>query len=140
MTDQQPEERIALEDIPLTLAVEYVNPEDTSKPVLRRICGKDPFILFEMKQADGAIVADITASCIPDDQDLIETLEVFLTALVEERASRLSAEALRAAAEATEAGVDEFDSVIDDAVNEYLDEEAMRASEDATFRSVGGGL
>ena len=115
MTDQ-PEERIALEDIPLTLAVEYVNPEDTSKPVLRRIAGKDPFILFEMKQADGAIVADITASCIPDDQDLIETLEVFLTALVEERASRLSAEALRAAAEESAldpSEVDEYDGVFD---------------------------
>jgi len=116
MTDQQPEERIALEDIPLTLAVEYVNPEDAGHPVLRRIAGKDPFILFEMKQADGAIVADITASCIPDDQDLIETLEVFLTALVEERASRLSAEALRAAAEESAldpSEVDEYDGVFD---------------------------
>ena len=114
MTDQQ--ERIALEDIPLTLAVEYINPEDAGHPVVRRIAGADPFILFEMKQRDGAMVADITASCIPEDQDLIETLEVFLTALIEERASRLSAEALRAAAEMSERDedeVDEFDGVFD---------------------------
>lgn len=139
MTDQTAD-RIALEDIPLTLAVEYVNPEDVSKPVLRRIAGKDPFILFEMKQRDGAIVADITASCIPEDQDLIETLEVFLVALVEERSTRLSAEALRAAAEMSqEDGVDEFDSVFnDDAVGEYLDEELTRANEDATIRNLGG--
>lgn len=152
MTDQQPDERIALEDIPLTLAVEYVNPEDSSKPVVRRIAGKDPFILFEMKQEGGAIVADITASCIPEDQDLIETLEVFLTALVEERANRLSAEALRAVAEMSEADedeVDEFDSVFDlpehneqgeyrdDVVGEYLDEELTRANEDATLRDMG---
>ena len=120
MTDQQQtEERIALEDIPLTIAVEYVNPEDAGHRWLRRFAGQDPFILFEMKQSDGAIVADITASCIPDDQDLIETLEVFLAALVEERASRLSAAALRAAAEMTEADhmieslADEADSVFD---------------------------
>ena len=117
MTDQQQtEERIALEDIPLTLAVEYVNPEGCDHRWLARFAGQDPFILFEMKQSDGAIVADITASCIPDDQDLIETLEVFLTALVEERASRLSAEALRAAAEESAldpSEVDEYDGVFD---------------------------
>lgn len=109
-------ERIALEDIPLTLAVDYFNPEDTAKPVVRRIAGKDPFILLEMKQVAGSVQATITASAIPDDQDLIETMEVILTALVEERTNRLSAEALRAAAEMSERDegeVDEYDSVFD---------------------------
>lgn len=116
------EERIALEDIPLTLAVDYYNPEDAGKPVFRRIAGKDPFIALEMKQVAGSVQAAITASVIPDDQDLIETLEVILTALVEERANRLSAEALRAAAEASERGedeVDEADSVFDDERDDF---------------------
>lgn len=132
------DERIALEEIPLTLVTDYFNPEDASKPVFRRIAGKDPFIAFEMKQVDGSVQATITASVMPDDQDLIETLEVFLTALVEERASRLSAEALRAAAEMSEREHDERDSVFDDVVEEYLDEETRRAGEDATIRSLGG--
>lgn len=136
------EERIALEDIPLTLAVDYYNPEDTGKPIFRRIAGKDPFIALEMKQVAGSVQVAVTASVIPDDQDLIETMEVVLTALVEERANRLSAEALRAAAEASERGedeVDEVDRVFDSAVDDYFDEEQARRHEDESLREMTGG-
>ena len=83
------EDRIALEDMNLVLATDYHNEPAPENLVL--FPGIEPFVVFQLKQQGGAIVADITASLIADDQDLIETLEVFLTALVEERAARLGA-------------------------------------------------
>jgi hypothetical protein len=55
-------------------------------PDVRR--GIDPFILFKMRQEDGAIILDVTASLIEGEDDLIETLEVFFETMLEERLAR----------------------------------------------------
>jgi hypothetical protein len=87
-------ERIGLEEIPLTLVVNYHDLPQHPADLFHEIVvqpGIDPFILMRMQQVDGSVQCQIEASQIPGEDDLIETLEVFLTALVEDRSARRQA-------------------------------------------------
>ena len=116
MTNQT-EDRGDVDDLPLEIAVEYLDHEmSPCDEDLVLAPGHQPFILFQMKQEGGAVVLDVTASLIPGEDDLIETLEVFFETMLAEREMR------RLAA----LGV-----IVDEAVEEYLDEEQARRHEDA---------
>lgn len=80
-------ERIMLEEVPLVIETTYHQPEDAS-PEIRLEPGGLPFILFQMKQKDGAVVLDVTASLIEGEEELIETLEAFFEAMLEDRMQR----------------------------------------------------
>lgn len=88
MTDQQPDDRIMIEDAQLLVEVNYHNDEDDGQIAILLSPGEEPFILFQMKQKDGAIVLDVTASQIESEDELIETLEVFFETMLEERRLR----------------------------------------------------
>lgn len=83
MTD----DRIMLDEVPLVLETTYHN-EPQKHLDLRLLPGREPFIVFKMKQGDGAIICEVTASMIEGEDDLIETLEVFFETMLEERARR----------------------------------------------------
>lgn len=124
MTDQNTDERVNVDEVPVVVAVEYHNdPADFESIDLTP--GHDPFVLFRMKQQDGMIVLDVDASLIEGEDELIETLEVFFETMIEERLARQHAAAM------AELGVIEGDvnDVINDAVDEYLDEQAREAND-----------
>ena len=126
MTNQNTDERVNVDEVPVVVAVEYHNdPADFATEDFVLAPGLDPFILFRMKQQDGVIVLDVTASMIEGEDELIETLEVFFETMIEERLARQHAAAM------AELGVIEGDvnDVINDAVDEYLDEQAREAND-----------
>lgn len=135
MTDQQhDDERIMLEEVPLVIEVNYHNePEHPAdmEDSIELWPGYNPFILFQMKQREGAVVLEVEASMIDTEDDLIETLETFFETMLQERAVRAAAQA-----EQTRAALAAFD--LDGAVDNHFDEELTRANEDATIRDMGG--
>lgn len=111
VTEQQPEdERVNIDEVPLTLATTYHNAENPAAEIEDHIVltpGGEPFVLFRMRQSDGAIVLEVDASLVEDEDELIETLEVFFETMLEERQARLSAATLRAVAEESSADQDD---------------------------------
>lgn len=106
MTDQSTDERVNVDEVPVVVAVDYHN--EPSEPGILLTPGTDPFVVFQMKQQDGAIVLDVTASMVDGEDDLIETLEVFFETMLEERLARQRAAAM------AELGVIEGDAVDED--------------------------
>ena len=89
MTDQQPDERIMLEEVPLVIETTYHNHElSPCNEDLVLAPGHTPFILFQMVQKDGAVVLNIDASLIEGEEELIETLEVFFETMQQDRMMR----------------------------------------------------
>lgn len=87
--DVTDDDRIMLDEVPLVLEVNYHN-EPALGDWTTLAPGAEPFILFQMRQGDGAIVCEVTASMIESEDELIETLEVFFETMLEERARRQS--------------------------------------------------
>jgi len=91
VTDQQPDERIMLEEVPLMIETTYHNADNPAAELEDHIVltpGEQPFILFQMKQKDGAVVLEIDASQIEGEEELIETLEVFFETMQQDRMMR----------------------------------------------------
>lgn len=114
------EDRIILDEVPLVVEVNYYNAEDDECKPVSITAGDEPFILFQMRQDEGAIVLAVTASQVEGEEELIETLEVFFETMLEERAKR------------------GLQQAVDGAVEEYFDEEQGRRHEDAEIRDLGG--
>lgn len=119
VTENQPDDRIMLEEVPLVVETTYHNGGDEPSTHIPLEAGCEPFILFRMKQADGAVLLEVNASLIESEEELIETLEVFFETMLEDRLQR---------------GL----IAVDEMVEAALDEDQNRRHEDAEIRDMGG--